>query len=274
MDNAMNRLRSRLRLAASSGALILALTMAVRPAQAQSFNATATPGLGAPSISTGAGTTTITIDGAPQPGALDYRFPNAMQLTVPAGKRVFSLMNVCLPVDERTTSMVFVTVRDFLRPRLFDRLFHFSNRRVANEDRAVLERAVDLVGALFALLDLLQVRLVLFIIDGPHQLLQQVLQRGHAHEVGVLIQHEGDVGALALHQAPHPVHAGRLRDQDGLAHQLPQRLHCAHPRHVRVQILAVHEADQRDHFEIAMAGGGQGGGRHGKKPSKTIRYVV
>lgn len=62
MDNAMNRLRSRLRLAASSGALILALTLAARPAQAQSFNATATPGLGAPSISTGAGTTTITIN--------------------------------------------------------------------------------------------------------------------------------------------------------------------------------------------------------------------
>lgn len=83
--------------------------------------------------------TTITIDGKPQDGALDYRFPNAMQLSVPTRGRVLGFMTVCLPVDERTTSMVFLTVRDFMRPRVFDRLFHLANRRIAEEDRAVLE---------------------------------------------------------------------------------------------------------------------------------------
>lgn len=81
----------------------------------------------------------ITIDGKPQDGALDYRFPNAMQLHIPAGKRVFALMNVCLPIDEQTTAMIFVTARDFLRLRPFDRIFNYGNRRVADEDRAVLE---------------------------------------------------------------------------------------------------------------------------------------
>ena len=88
--------------------------------------------------------TEITIDGKPQEGALDFRFPNAMQLVIPAGKRIFSLMNVCIPIDDRTTRMVFVTIRDFLRPRLFDRAFHFGNRRVAEEDRAVLESSLPL----------------------------------------------------------------------------------------------------------------------------------
>ncbi len=83
--------------------------------------------------------TSIVIDGQPQEGALDYRFPNAMQLWIPAGKRVFSLMSACVPVDERTTRMIFVTVRDFLRPRVFDRLFHYGNRRVGGEDKHILE---------------------------------------------------------------------------------------------------------------------------------------
>jgi len=84
------------------------------------------------------GHTTITVDGAAQPGALDYRFPNAMQLWIPM-KRTLNLMSVCLPIDDRSTRMILLTVRDFLRPRIFDRLFHLSNRRVAGEDQAVLE---------------------------------------------------------------------------------------------------------------------------------------
>jgi nitrite reductase/ring-hydroxylating ferredoxin subunit len=85
------------------------------------------------------GHTTIAVDGAPQPGALDYRFPNAMQLWIPMPRRTLGLMTVCLPIDDRTTRMILLTIRDFLRPRIFDRLFHWSNRRVATEDQAVLE---------------------------------------------------------------------------------------------------------------------------------------
>lgn len=89
--------------------------------------------------------TTVRIDGEPQDAALDYRFPNAMQLHLPAGKRVLGLMNVCLPIDETSTSMIFVTVRDFLRPRVFDGVFNHGNRRIAGEDRAVLESSVPVV---------------------------------------------------------------------------------------------------------------------------------
>lgn len=85
------------------------------------------------------GHSTITIDGAPQEGALDFRSPNAMHLHVPAGKRTFELMAVCLPVDDTTTRMIFITVRSFLRARLFDFMFHAANRRVGGEDRAIVE---------------------------------------------------------------------------------------------------------------------------------------
>ncbi len=86
MDNAMKIVRSRLRLAASSGALILALSLGAGAARAQSFNATATPVLGAPTVSTGAGTTTITINapetiidwnGLAVPSASPFIFQNA-----------------------------------------------------------------------------------------------------------------------------------------------------------------------------------------------------
>lgn len=85
------------------------------------------------------GRTSITIDGEAMPGTLDYRFPNAMELSIPIPKRVLGLFSVCLPLDERRTRMILVTARDFLRARVFDRVFHMSNRRVAGEDQAVLE---------------------------------------------------------------------------------------------------------------------------------------
>ena len=59
------------------------------------------------------GHTTIAIDGAPQPGALDYRFPNAMQLWVPMPRRTLGLMAVCLPIDDRTTY-----AQDYLQARI------------------------------------------------------------------------------------------------------------------------------------------------------------
>ena len=85
------------------------------------------------------GHTTIAIDGQQQPGALDFRYPNAMHLHIPATGRVFGLMAACVPVDDTSTQMLLITVRDFLRPRIFDRVFHWGNRRVAGEDQEVLE---------------------------------------------------------------------------------------------------------------------------------------
>jgi phenylpropionate dioxygenase-like ring-hydroxylating dioxygenase large terminal subunit len=85
------------------------------------------------------GHSTIAIDGAAQEGALDFRAPNAMHLHISTGKRTFELMSVCLPVDELRTRMIFITIRSFLKSRLFDRLFHYGNRRIGGEDREIVE---------------------------------------------------------------------------------------------------------------------------------------
>jgi len=81
----------------------------------------------------------ISIDGELQPGGLDYRFPNAMSLHIATKGRIFHLMSVCVPIDEERTRMVFITARDFLKSRIFDPVFSYSNRRVAGEDQAILE---------------------------------------------------------------------------------------------------------------------------------------
>lgn len=86
--------------------------------------------------------TTIAIEGHPWPGALDYRFPNAMHLHIPIRRGTFELLSVSIPVDEGATRMLFVTVRSFLRARVFDRLFHFGNHRIAREDRAIVESSL------------------------------------------------------------------------------------------------------------------------------------
>lgn len=85
------------------------------------------------------GRTSIAIDGAAQEGVLDYRFPNLMHLHISAGKRTLEVMSACLPIDETRTRMTFITIRSFLKPRLFDRLFHYGNRRIGGEDREIVE---------------------------------------------------------------------------------------------------------------------------------------
>jgi phenylpropionate dioxygenase-like ring-hydroxylating dioxygenase large terminal subunit len=82
---------------------------------------------------------TISIDGALQPGGLDYRFPNAMQLFIPVPSRTLQMIAVCLPIDEKNTRMILISLRNFLRPRLFNSIFRKMNRKVASEDQAVLE---------------------------------------------------------------------------------------------------------------------------------------
>ncbi|MCY1010133.1 aromatic ring-hydroxylating dioxygenase subunit alpha [Nannocystis pusilla] len=88
------------------------------------------------------GRTSTTIDGVPQPITLDYRFPNTMHLHLPAGRRIFELLLTVLPVDDTTTHMIMVTVRDFLRSRLFDFYFGRGSRKIGGEDRAVIETSL------------------------------------------------------------------------------------------------------------------------------------
>jgi phenylpropionate dioxygenase-like ring-hydroxylating dioxygenase large terminal subunit len=86
------------------------------------------------------GTTRIRIDGVDQPGQLDYLHPNAMVLAVMnEPKRTMHMFVSVIPVDDTTTDMLLCTARSFLRPRLFDPLFRMANRRIAGEDRAVVE---------------------------------------------------------------------------------------------------------------------------------------
>jgi len=70
---------------------------------------------------------------------LDYLFPNAMELTIDPPGRTLRIIAVCLPVGRQSTRMIFVTVRSFARARFFDPLFRFSNRRIASEDKAIVE---------------------------------------------------------------------------------------------------------------------------------------
>lgn len=77
--------------------------------------------------------------GRPSTARLDYRFPNAMELFIDPPKRTFRMLAVCLPESETHTLMCIYTMRDFLRPALFNPLFAWSNARIAREDQAVLE---------------------------------------------------------------------------------------------------------------------------------------
>ncbi|PPD46535.1 MAG: hypothetical protein CTY15_00455 [Methylocystis sp.] len=82
------------------------------------------------------------VDGVPRPGALEYRFPNVMELFIdPPGKRL-RLMVACIPEDENATRLLLLTVRNFARSPLLNPVFRLLNRRIANEDRAIVESSL------------------------------------------------------------------------------------------------------------------------------------
>jgi phenylpropionate dioxygenase-like ring-hydroxylating dioxygenase large terminal subunit len=83
--------------------------------------------------------TFIRIDGQVEPGTLDFRWPNAMNLHIPIpGKRMLMMVS-CVPIDAGRTSMLLAMARDFFTSRLFDGLFHRTNLKIATEDKAVVE---------------------------------------------------------------------------------------------------------------------------------------
>jgi len=84
-------------------------------------------------------TSRIEIDGEAQKARLDFRWPNGMTLYIPITKRVFVLQVACIPIDARTTRLLLITGRDFLRAPWLDGFFHWQNRRIAVEDQAVVE---------------------------------------------------------------------------------------------------------------------------------------
>jgi phenylpropionate dioxygenase-like ring-hydroxylating dioxygenase large terminal subunit len=83
--------------------------------------------------------TKILIDGQPQPGSLDLRWPNQMNLHIGVPRRTLIMLVACVPVDREHTVMLLTMARSFLTSRLFDPFFHRANARIAAEDRAIVE---------------------------------------------------------------------------------------------------------------------------------------
>jgi phenylpropionate dioxygenase-like ring-hydroxylating dioxygenase large terminal subunit len=83
--------------------------------------------------------THIAIAGEKQPGSLDMRWPNQMNLHIPIPNKVLLMMVACVPIDQHTTRMLLVVARSFLRSPVFDYFFRRSNAKIALEDKAIVE---------------------------------------------------------------------------------------------------------------------------------------
>jgi len=81
----------------------------------------------------------IELDGKPEPGSLDMRWPNQMNLFIPVPERTLIMAVACVPKTETTTTMLLVMARSFMRSPLFDGLFHRKNLQIALEDKAIVE---------------------------------------------------------------------------------------------------------------------------------------
>jgi phenylpropionate dioxygenase-like ring-hydroxylating dioxygenase large terminal subunit len=79
------------------------------------------------------------IEGRERGARLDYRSPNVMELFIDPAGRLFRMLAICLPVDDDHTLLTIVTARNFARWRGFDGYFRRSNRKIAEEDRAITE---------------------------------------------------------------------------------------------------------------------------------------
>jgi len=79
------------------------------------------------------------IEGVARSASLRYVFPDLMELTLDFRGRVFRIFAICIPLRECETRLLVITARGFLRAACFDPLFLWANRRIAEEDRAIVE---------------------------------------------------------------------------------------------------------------------------------------
>jgi nitrite reductase/ring-hydroxylating ferredoxin subunit len=84
-------------------------------------------------------TTKISIDGVEQSGRLDYRFPNVMVLYILSGRLSMTMQVACVPETDSRTRLVISTARNFLRSPVFDPIFHWQNRKIVMQDKAIVE---------------------------------------------------------------------------------------------------------------------------------------
>jgi len=82
---------------------------------------------------------TIAVDGAARPGGLDFRWPNRMVLHIGLPRRKLVLSVACVPIDARRTRLLLTTARSFLTHPWLDVWFDLMNRRIAAEDKAIVE---------------------------------------------------------------------------------------------------------------------------------------
>ncbi|MFO0617666.1 MAG: aromatic ring-hydroxylating dioxygenase subunit alpha [Polyangiaceae bacterium] len=84
-------------------------------------------------------TSHIEVDGKPEAGRLEMRWPNQMNLFIPIPGRSLVLAVACVPRGERSTTMLLFMARSFLKSPLLDPLFNRKNIEIAEEDRAIVE---------------------------------------------------------------------------------------------------------------------------------------
>jgi phenylpropionate dioxygenase-like ring-hydroxylating dioxygenase large terminal subunit len=88
------------------------------------------------------GRISATVDGEARAAALDYRFPNLMELTLDPKGRLLRILAICIPTYQNETRLTLVTARNFLRSRWLDPLFLRANLRIAEEDRVIVESSL------------------------------------------------------------------------------------------------------------------------------------
>jgi phenylpropionate dioxygenase-like ring-hydroxylating dioxygenase large terminal subunit len=86
------------------------------------------------------------IDGVAQPGTLELRFPNLMVLNLMDGGRSLILVDAIIPIGPTRSRLVIVTARSSLKLGLVDGFFHWTNRRLVNEDERIVESSRPLAA--------------------------------------------------------------------------------------------------------------------------------
>ena len=83
--------------------------------------------------------TRSSMDGVPPEGSLDWLRPNGMRLNIPIPGRLMQLHMWCVAVDAEHTRMILASARDFVRMQPLAGLVDRYNKRILNEDRALVE---------------------------------------------------------------------------------------------------------------------------------------
>ncbi len=79
------------------------------------------------------------IDGRDGGAFLEYYRPNVMALHIPVPRRHLRIHALVIPAERGRTRLIICQSRDFARSRWLHPLFYWLNRRIADEDRAVVE---------------------------------------------------------------------------------------------------------------------------------------